>query len=76
LELLLKEDLQFQFSFSFFIFLKSNLELLTAFLEEMGREELLGRRIDVCVNSIVFFLVSEWREIVHEIFVFVEKWRY
>jgi hypothetical protein len=28
------------------------------------------------VNSIVFFLVSEWREIVHEIFVFVEKWRY
>ncbi len=76
MELLLKEDLQFQFSFSFFIFLKSNLELLTAFLEEMGREELLGRRIDVCVNSIVFFLVSEWREIVHEIFVFVEKWRY
>jgi hypothetical protein len=67
---------------SIFIFIfiykkKSDLELLTPFLEGMGREELLGRRIYVCVQFMcVFFLVSEWREIVHEIFVLVEKWRY
>jgi hypothetical protein len=31
----------------------------------------------MCVsNSIVFFLVSGLREIVHEIFVLVEKWKY